>query len=107
MSERNSAFKQDREETSGIDTGRPAEAANEQWETQPLPGALLQNSESPKEVPSKIIDPFDEMLQTPEAREVIFESYKQLYEFALLNGFSLDALADIKAKAEAEELTPN
>ena len=107
MSERNSAFKQDRKETSDIDTGRPAEAANEQWVTQPLPGALVQNSESPKEVPSKIIDPFDETPQTAETSQVSFDTYKQLYEFAQLNGFSPEALADIKAKAEAEELTPN
>ena len=107
MSERNSAFKKIEEGAFDIGTGQVGVAANEPLVVELLPGALVQNSESPKEVPSKIIDPFDEMLQTPEAREVIFESYKQLYEFALLNGFSLDALVDIKAKAEAEELTPN
>ena len=56
---------------------------------------------------SFIKDPFDEMLPVPEASEVSFGSYKELYEFAVSNGFSSEVLANIKARAEGEEIIPN
>ena len=106
MSEQNPAFKEVAAETFGTDTGQVSKAANEKWVAESLPGAQARRPES-LEVPSKIIDPFDETPQTAETSQVSFDTYKQLYEFAQLNGFSPEALADIKAKAETEELTPN
>ncbi len=108
MSEQNLAFNEVDEGAFGIDTGQLAGATNEQLAVNVLPDEEAQRSESlPLKEPNKIIDPFDEMLQTPEAEEVSFKSYKELYEFAVSNGFSPEALAHIKEKAEAEELALN
>lgn len=107
MPERNSAFRE--VEGNAFSSGAVGmdEAANEAWVADVIPGTKDVTSELPKEAPNKIVDPFEEMLPAPEAKEVSFESYKELYEFAVSNGFSPEALADIKAKAEAEELTLN